>query len=152
VIVTGGLEWATDLCRRANPKDLRDARSRASSAAARVRTAPDPTDPEWCAALKTLTEALDYLRDADPGCAHLKEGQAWEAARRVHPDAHLFVPFTRHGEDDITGWTFRTGYAAGDRYGVVTAAAEIAGCGLHEYRTTAERAYLYGQEPEAGRS
>lgn len=41
-------------------------RVQANDAATRVRTDPDPTDPEWCAALDSLSAALDYLAIHDP--------------------------------------------------------------------------------------
>ncbi|KAA6215132.1 hypothetical protein CP973_00235 [Streptomyces albofaciens JCM 4342] len=42
------------------------ARARSNRAAERVRTNPDPTDPEWRAALAELGTALDQWREADP--------------------------------------------------------------------------------------
>ncbi|MFM9590742.1 hypothetical protein ACKI16_29570 [Streptomyces scabiei] len=85
-------------------------------------------------------------------CGVCVEQGARSAALAAHSDAHAFTPFTRHGEDHTAGWTFRTGHGAGARYGVVTAACQVAGVGLYEYRTTAERAYLYGEDQEADRS
>ncbi|MEV6738660.1 hypothetical protein AB0N14_17695 [Streptomyces sp. NPDC051104] len=40
-------------------------RRKSSAAAARVRTDPDPEDPEWQAALADLTAALEWLREHD---------------------------------------------------------------------------------------
>ncbi|MEU7323363.1 hypothetical protein ABZ682_22850 [Streptomyces griseoviridis] len=40
-------------------------RLKSSTAAARVRTNPDPTDPEWQTALADLTSTIDWLRERD---------------------------------------------------------------------------------------
>ncbi|MDH6189168.1 hypothetical protein M2168_002200 [Streptomyces sp. CZ24] len=45
---------------------ISEAREAASEAGARVRTDPDPTNPEWVAALERLTVALDFLTKHDP--------------------------------------------------------------------------------------
>ncbi|MFJ8146960.1 hypothetical protein ACIQ6R_18060 [Streptomyces sp. NPDC096048] len=42
------------------------ARERSHRAAERVRTNPDPTDPEWRAALTELSAALDHEREVNP--------------------------------------------------------------------------------------
>ncbi|MEV7157269.1 hypothetical protein AB0N77_22020 [Streptomyces misionensis] len=88
VVVEGGGEWIAGNCLRANWEDVLDAHRRSNAAGARVRTEPDPSNPEWRAALAELGEALDYLRKADPTVrVALAEDDAREAATRVHPDA-----------------------------------------------------------------
>lgn len=153
VIVEGGAEWIAGNCRRANRDDLHAARTRQAAAAARVQTEPNTEDPEWRAALAELGEALDFLKLADPLYAHLREDEAKQAVATVHADAHDFHPFYEPADSAaLAGWTFRTGHSSEARYGVVTAACQVSPAGLYEYRTTAERAHLYGQEPGAGRS
>lgn len=150
VIVEAGAAWIAANCLRANREDVRAAHERSSAAAARVRTTPDATNPEWCAALKDLTAALDYLKAADPqvraALAEVDAKDAEDAARRTHADAHNFQPFHRPGEQAPAGWTFRTGYGAHARYGVVTAGAGVAPIGLYEYVTTAQRALLQAEK------
>jgi hypothetical protein len=46
--------------------DLWELRGRISDAAQRVRTNPDPSDPEWSAALAELTDALAIAEQVDP--------------------------------------------------------------------------------------
>lgn len=153
VIVEGGAEWIAANCRRANRDDLHAARTRQAAAAARVQTEPNTEDPEWRAALAELGEALDFLKLADPLYAHLREDEAKQAAATVHADAHDFHPFYEPADSAaLAGWTFRTGHSSGARYGVVTAACQVSPAGLYEYRTTAERAHLYGEGGGAGRS
>jgi hypothetical protein len=153
VIVEGGAEWIAANCRRANRDDLHAARTRQAAAAARVRTEPNTEDPQWRAALAELGEALDFLKLADPLYAHLREDEAKQAVATVHADAHDFHPFYEPADSAaLAGWTFRTGHSSGARYGVVTAACQVSPAGLYEYRTTAERAHLYGREGGAGRS
>ncbi|MFJ5534920.1 hypothetical protein [Streptomyces sp. NPDC093261] len=142
VIVGGGSEWIAANCLRANFSDILDSHRRSNAAGARVRTEPDPSNPEWRAALAELGEALDYLRKADPTVrVALDEDDAREAATRVHPDACGFQPIHNPGEDEPVAWTFRTGHGAGSRYGVVTRTTEVSPVGLYEYPTTAERAW-----------
>ncbi|WP_440580910.1 hypothetical protein [Streptomyces sp. PT19] len=142
VVVEGGGEWIAGNCLRANPEVILAAHRRSNAAGDRVRTKPDPTNSEWRAALTELGEALDYLRKADPTVrVALAEDDAREAAIQVHPDARGFQPIHNPGEDEPAAWTFRTGHAAGSRYGVVTRTAEVSPIGLYEYPTTAERAW-----------
>ncbi|MFF4205540.1 hypothetical protein ACFYZ8_33380 [Streptomyces sp. NPDC001668] len=143
VIVEGGARWRAETCLRANRTDIVEAHRRCRAAAARVRTAPDPDDPEWRGALDELGRALDFLRTADPVVRlALAEDDARAAAQAVHPGAHDFHPVHRSGEDTPSGWSFRTGHGSRARYGVVALTAEVAPVGLYEYRTTAERAFL----------
>lgn len=142
VVVEGGGEWIAGNCLRANWEDVLAAHRRSNAAGIRVRTEPDPTNPEWRAALAGLGEALDYLRKADPTVrVALDEDDAREAATRVHPDACGFQPIHNPGEGEPVAWTFRTGHGAGSRYGVVTRTADVSPVGLYEYPTTAERAW-----------
>ncbi|MFD8609477.1 hypothetical protein [Streptomyces sp. NPDC059631] len=142
VVVQGGGEWVAGNCLRANFSDVLDAHRRSNAAGARVRTEPDPNNPEWRAALGELGAALDYLRKADPTVrAALAEDDARDAAKKVHADACAFRPIHHLGEDEPVAWTFRTGHGAGSRYGVVTRTAEVSPVGLYEYPTTAERAW-----------
>lgn len=67
------------------------------------------------------------------------------AALATHESAHQFRPFHRHGEEQPAGWTFRTGFGAGARYGVTTPDG-VASVGLYEYATTAERAFLQAEQ------
>ncbi|WP_309317437.1 hypothetical protein [Streptomyces salinarius] len=151
VVVEGGAEWIAENCRRANWEDVLAAHRRCSAAGARVRSNPDPGDPKWRAALAELGEALDYLQQADTTVrVALAEDAAREAARRVHPDACRFQPVHRHGEGEPSAWSFATAYGAATRYGIVTRLAEVSPVGLYEYRTTAERAFLYGGQQAAG--
>ena len=151
VVVEGGAEWIAENCRRANWEDVLAAHRRCNAAGARVRSNPDPDDPEWRAALAELGEALDYLRQADRTVrVALAEDEARDAAKRVHPDARGFQPVHRIGEDEPSAWSFATAYGAGTRYGIVTRLAEVSPVGLYEYRTTAERAFLYGDQETAG--
>ncbi|MER5378472.1 hypothetical protein [Streptomyces sp. NPDC002553] len=142
VVVEGGSQWTAANCLRANFSDVLDAHRRSTAAGARVRTDPDPTNPEWRAALAELGEALDYLRKADPTVrVALAEDDARDAVKRVHADACGFQPIHNPGEDEPVAWTFRTGHGAGSRYGVVSRTAEVSPVGLYDYPTTAERAY-----------
>jgi hypothetical protein len=142
VVVEGGAEWIAENCRRANWEDVLDAHRRCDAAATRVRTEPDPSNPEWRAALDELTGTLAFLRQADPRVrVALDEDDAREAAQRVHPDACGFQPLHNPGEGEPVAWTFRISHGAASRYGVVTRNAEISPVGLYEYPTTAERAY-----------
>lgn len=142
VVVEDGTEWVAENCLRANRDDIQQARAASSNAADRVRNL-DPSTPEWKTALSELGAALDLLKAADPVTrAALVEEEAHGAARAIHADAHEFQPVARPG-GEVVGWSFRTGYGARARYGVVTVAAQIAPVGLFEYRTTAERAFLY---------
>lgn len=107
-----------------------------------------------CSSCGQDTPDEDAEGAADSTYAHLRTEDVAEAVRMVHADAHSFQRFDSPvGAVRVTGWTFRTGHGAGARYGVVTAAGQVSGVGLYEYRTTAERAYLngYGQE-DTGRS
>ncbi|MGA5202764.1 hypothetical protein [Streptomyces variegatus] len=145
VVVEGGAEWIAENCLRANWEDVLAAHRRCNAAGARVRSNPDPDDPEWRAALAELGDTLDFLKQADATVrVALAEDAAREAARRVHADACQFQPVHRPGEDEPSGWSFATAYGAATRYGVVTRLAEVSPVGLYEYRTTAERAFLYG--------
>ncbi|MFD7958470.1 hypothetical protein ACFV4X_33960 [Streptomyces ardesiacus] len=142
VIVEGGGEWIAGNCLRANWEDILAAHRRSNAAGIRVRTEPDPTNPEWRAALADLGEALNYLRKADPTVrVALAEDDAREAATQVHPDACGFQPIHNPGEDEPVAWTFRTGHGAGSRYGVVTRTAEVSPVGLYETPTSAERTW-----------
>jgi hypothetical protein len=142
VVVEGGAEWIAENCRRANRDDVLDAHRRCNAAGVRVRTNPNPDDPEWRTALAELSDALAFLRQADPTVrVALDEEDAHDAARRVHADAHQFQPVHHLGEDEPCAWSFRTGHGHGARYGIVTRRAEVSPVGLYEYRTTAERAY-----------
>ncbi|MEU3640974.1 hypothetical protein AB0H23_32715 [Streptomyces albogriseolus] len=142
VVVEGGSEWNASSSVRANWSDILDAHRRSNAAAARIRTKPDPADPEWHAALTKLGEALNYLRKADPTVqVALAEDDARDAAKSAHADACGFQPIHNTGEDEPVAWTFRTGHGARTRYGVVTRTAEVAPIGLYEYPTTAEIAY-----------
>ncbi|WP_030672362.1 hypothetical protein [Streptomyces sp. NRRL B-1347] len=68
------------------------------------------------------------------------QARARRAVLHVHPNAHSLQSF--HWPDGVrAGWTFRVNRGATARYGVVTADAGIAPVGLHEYATTAERAF-----------
>lgn len=46
--------------------ELWNLRGRIDKAAKRVQTTPDPTNPEWCAALDELTKALAIAKEIDP--------------------------------------------------------------------------------------
>ncbi|MGX1513999.1 hypothetical protein [Streptomyces collinus] len=150
VVVEDGAEWIAENCLRANWEDVLDAHRKCNAAGQRVRTNPDSSDPEWRAALAELGAALDYLRQADPTVrVALAEDEARQAAKRVHPKACNFQPVHRPGEDEPAGWSFSIGHGARIRYGVVSRLGEIAPIGVHEYRTTAERAFLRGPREEA---
>lgn len=151
VVVEGGAEWIAENCLRANWEDVLAAHRRCNAAGARVRSNPDPDDPEWRAALAELGQALDFLKAADATVrVALAEDAARDAAQRVHPDASRFQPVHRPDEDEPSAWSFATAYGAGTRYGIVTRLAEVSPVGLYEYRTTAERAFLYGDQQTAG--
>jgi hypothetical protein len=66
VLMEDGTEWVAANCRRANPEDVAAARTISHHAAERVRRDPNPTSPQWRAALADLTAALDYLQAAEP--------------------------------------------------------------------------------------
>lgn len=142
VIVEGGAQWIAGNCLRANREDVRAAHERSRAAAARVHQDPDPGNPEWAAALDELGQALDFLKAADPRVrGALINELARQTAKRVHPDAHAFQPVMREDSDQAIAFTFRTGYGAEARYGVVNVHGEVSEVGLYEYPTTAERAF-----------
>ncbi len=144
VVVEDGTEWIAENCRRANQDDIHAARAASARAAVRVRTNPNPADPEWKAALAELTTALDFLKIVDPVTrAALVEDEAVAAVHAIHAEAHDFQPFAQVGHPATVGWSFRTGHGASARYGIVTTNAKVSPVGLYEYRTTAERAHLY---------
>lgn len=118
----------------------------------------------WVTAAGTVAQGLEDYRstavdvlgyadrdDREAAAARLlsaRQSEAQEAARRVHPDAHSFTPFHRPGGEP-GGWTFRTGHGPRDRYGVVTADAQVSGVGLYEYRPTAVRAFIQAEREAA---
>ncbi|MFF5045644.1 hypothetical protein [[Kitasatospora] papulosa] len=144
VVVEDGTEWIAENCRRANSDDVDAARAASARAAVRVRTNPNPADPEWEAALDELATALDFLKIVDPVTrAALIKDEAVAAVHAIHAEAHDFQPFARPGHPATVGWSFRTGHGVSARYGIVTTDVKVSPVGLYEYRTTAERAYLY---------
>ncbi|MFJ1606993.1 hypothetical protein ACIOHS_27020 [Streptomyces sp. NPDC088253] len=73
-------------------------RKKSHAAAVRVRTNPDPTDPEWKAALTELTTTLDWLREHDEVYRLGIEAAEAELAAGVLP----FAPFRADPEADAT--------------------------------------------------
>lgn len=63
---------------------IRSMRHLANTSAERLRTDPDPQNPEWEAALARLTVALDYLSQNDPMTAEAISAGAAEAADRLN--------------------------------------------------------------------
>ncbi|MFC8723715.1 hypothetical protein [Streptomyces bacillaris] len=138
-----GAEWIAVNCLPANPRDVSEALAASSVAASRV-TKADTENPEWHEALAELGRLHEYLKAADPTVrAALVQGDAEAVARAVHADAHTFQPIQPKDAPAIVAWSFRTGHGASARYGVVTVECQVAPIGLYEYRTTAERAFLY---------
>ncbi|WP_327385040.1 hypothetical protein [Streptomyces sp. NBC_01207] len=123
VIVENGAEWIAADCARANPEDIDAARQAANAASARVTSDPDGTNPEWQEALKDLSDALDYLKAADPITrTALAEQDAAEAARtavtKYHTAADKFEPVQTEG-GELIGHTFQVGRLHAARYGWV---------------------------------
>ncbi|MFE0357492.1 hypothetical protein ACFW2K_26220 [Streptomyces nigra] len=142
VIVEGGTQWIAANCRRANREDILAVHEHSRAAAERIHRLPHPGSPEWAATLTELDEDLHYLKTADPLVrSALVNEPAQQAARRVHPDAHQFQPVMPEDSDQAVAFTFRTGYGARARYGVVTVQGEVSDVGLFEYPTTAERIF-----------
>ncbi|MFZ4266568.1 hypothetical protein [Streptomyces arboris] len=147
VVDEDGTEWIAANCLPANPRDVSKALAASSVAASRV-TRADSENPEWQEALAELGRLHEYLKAADPiSRAALVQGDAEAAARAVHADAHTFMPITPSGAPAPVAWSFRAGHEASARYGVVTVECQVSPIGLYEYRTTAERAFLYSDVP-----
>ncbi|WP_228980200.1 hypothetical protein [Streptomyces sp. DH12] len=65
---------------------IRSMRHLATASAERVRTDPDPENPEWKTALDRLTTALTYLREHDPvtaGAIEAGDAEAAEIVKRI---------------------------------------------------------------------
>lgn len=73
-------------------------RRRSQAAATRVRTDPDPADPEWQAALAELTSVLEWLREHDEVYRLGIEAAEAELAAGVLP----FVPIPADAAADAT--------------------------------------------------
>ncbi|MER5638294.1 hypothetical protein ABT095_15195 [Kitasatospora sp. NPDC002227] len=58
--------WKADKSELIDTSRIAEMRAAADAAAYRITSNPDPTDPQWRAALDELGEALRYLSDADP--------------------------------------------------------------------------------------
>ncbi|MBC9730704.1 hypothetical protein [Streptomyces sp. TRM68367] len=145
VLTEGGSRLPVAMCVHANREDILDAHRRCNAAGERVRTDPDPDNPEWRAALDRLTAALAFLRLTDPTVrVALAEEDARKAVQDKHPDAHDFQPVVASGQDGPLGWTYRVGYGAHARYSGVTFDGDVNAYGLYVYRSKVERAFLYG--------
>jgi hypothetical protein len=85
VVEPDGTEWIAANCRRANPEDVAAGRTISHHAAERVRQDPNPTSPQWRAALADLAAAMDYLQAAetDPVIRSAFEAGAESAAREL---------------------------------------------------------------------
>ncbi|CAL9611363.1 hypothetical protein SUDANB1_05632 [Streptomyces sp. enrichment culture] len=148
VITENSDRWPVAGCLRANWEDLLDAHRRSSAAAERVRTDPDPDNPKWKAALAELSQALDFLRIADPNVRiALAEDDARTAVVAKYPSATGFAVVARPDQDEPLGWSFRVGHGAITQYGVVPFDGDTHAFGLYTYRTKAERALIYSETP-----
>ncbi|MFJ3545436.1 hypothetical protein ACIPQH_25110 [Streptomyces rubiginosohelvolus] len=147
VVDEDGAEWIAANCLPANPRDVSEALAASSVTASRVARA-DTENPEWQEALAELGRLHDYLKATDPITrAALVQGEAEAAARALHADAHTFMPIQPSDAPAVVAWSFRAGHGASARYGVVTVECKVSPIGLYEYRTTAERAFLYSDMP-----
>jgi hypothetical protein len=148
VVTETGERWPVAACLRANWEDLLDAHRRSNAAAARVRTNPDATDPEWKAALDELGRALHFLRIADPTVrVALAEDDAREAVAAKYPGATGFAVVGAPGREEPLGWSFRVGHGGAEQYGVVAYDGDADAFGLFTYRAKAERALMYDETP-----
>jgi hypothetical protein len=105
-------------------------RERTSKAAQRVRRHPDPTDPEWRAALDELGELLDLAAKVDPNFPIATEPDPSERTRQLEEHLALArqfrIPCTNktggyaeitveQGNDDSGRWAVTDGSFTGRR-------------------------------------
>ncbi|EMF20381.1 hypothetical protein H114_32599 [Streptomyces gancidicus BKS 13-15] len=148
LITEDGERLPVAACDRANWADLLNAHRRCTAAGQRVRTDPDPNDPEWRAALDELGRMMDFLQVADSAYrVALAEDAARTAVTAKHPGAVGFGPVGGPGRDEPLGWSYRVRVDGLTRYGVVTYDGDADAYPLFTYRSKAERALMYDRPP-----